>query len=201
MDGSVHFIGYKLSLGGQVAGWLVDNAAGQDEKIKFTKYVKCLSFAPNTNLFASASADGTILLSKLSIVPTSNAFLDDCMMEESDDGISSMSKGGTVNLSVEHVKSLHLKGPVEALCFVNHGDTLCFYERDTSYLAYFDVNHGDFQLSKYSLNGCKCHTIPCICYTCKESNYLLSFVFFVPHLTPSILVSIIYGIISRYRWI
>jgi len=56
------------------------------------------------------------------------------------------------NVKIEKLKSFHFIGAVEALCFVNKGRSLCLYERDTSYLTYFDLND-EYKMTKYSLNG------------------------------------------------
>jgi Uncharacterized archaeal coiled-coil protein len=161
MDGSVHLIAYnhkvveEESLGQRrmmMRGWILD-VVGAEQKIKFAKYVKCLAFAPDSNVLASASADGTILLTKITATTTTrtmdDGYEDSVMMEEVDDSVT------TGAISLEQIKSIHLKGGVEALCFVNGGNTLCFYERDTSYLAYLDVKGEDFKITKHSLNGGK----------------------------------------------
>ena len=120
---------------GRVEAWLAQSG------IKYTKYIKSLAFSQQ-GLLASASADGTVQVSKIN-VPNKDDTDDDTMMDED------------TNASiVEQVKSLHLSGAVECVCFVNEGNTLCLYERDTSYLAYFDMKD-DFKITQYSLNGGK----------------------------------------------
>lgn len=134
MDGSVHLIQYKMNMG-RVEAWLMQSG------IKYTKYIKSLAFSQQ-GLLASASADGTVQVSKIN-VPNKDDSDDDTMMDED------------TNASiVEQVKSLHLSGAVECVCFVNDGNTLCLYERDTSYLAYFDMKD-DFKMTQFSLNGGK----------------------------------------------
>lgn len=58
---------------------------------------------------------------------------------EDDDEIMDSDVDNTYT-KIELIKSLHMKGAVEAVCFVNGGDKLCINKRDTSYmyLAYFD---------------------------------------------------------------
>jgi len=133
MDGTVHLIGYKLALGRVVATLI----SGND--IKFTKYVKSLAWSPSKNMLASASADGTVVLTNVKL---GNSEDDDEMM----DG------GENYSTILEPVKSFHLSGAVETLCFVNDGNVLCLYERETSVLTYFDLND-DFAATSHSLNG------------------------------------------------
>lgn len=91
---------------------------------KHGKYVKNLTWSPSAPLLASASADGTVMLHK---VETENDF------------------------ELKVVEKLHLDGAVEALCFLDNGDTLCCYNRGTSYLSYFHLNDGCKHI-KHSLN-------------------------------------------------
>ena len=149
MDGTVHLIGYGYQTSTRrVDAWTLKVVSG--EKIKFTKYVKSLAFAPNSGLLASSSADGTVQLTRVTLV---NAEDDD---EDMDGGNADANtdEGQSKNAKVELVNSLHLTGAVETVCFVNDGRTLCLYERETSYLSYFDLKD-DFKMTKYSLNGCK----------------------------------------------
>jgi WD40 repeat protein len=57
-----------------------------------------------------------------------------------------------MTVSIDVIKTMHFNDAVEAMCFVNNGDTLCCYIRGTSYLSYFDLKDG-FKVSKMSLNG------------------------------------------------
>ena len=152
MDGTVHLIGYgygyQTSTGStrRVHAWTLKVVSG--EKIKFSKYVKSLAFAPNSGLLASSSADGTVQLTRVTLV---NAEDGD---EDMDGADANTDEGQSKKAKVELVNSLHLTGAVETVCFVNDGRTLCLYERETSYLSYFDLKD-DFKMTKYSLNGCK----------------------------------------------
>lgn len=103
--------------------------AKSDTDIKHRKYVKCLSWSPAEPILASASADGTVQITRVS-----------------HDGTSEPD-----SVSLDVVKSLHFDGAVECLCFVD-ARTLCCYVRDTSYLSYFDMEE-DFKQTKCSLNA------------------------------------------------
>jgi len=151
MDGTVHLIGYayqsSTSTGmRRLDAWTLKVVSG--ENIKFNKYVKSLAFAPNSGLLASSSADGTVQLTRVTLV--NNAEDGDEDMDCGD--ANATNEGQSKNAKVELVNSLHLTGAVETVCFVNDGNTLCLYERETSYLSYFDLND-DFKMTKYSLNG------------------------------------------------
>lgn len=153
MDGTVHLIGYGYQTSTstrRVDAWTLKIVSG--EKIKFTKYVKSLAFAPNSGLLASSSADGTVQLTRVTLV---NAEDGDEDMDGGDANTDDdTDEGQSKNAKVELVNSLHLTGAVETVCFVNDGNALCLYERETSYLSYFDLKD-DFKMTKYSLNGCK----------------------------------------------
>lgn len=113
--------------------------------ILHSKYVKTICWSPSSPILASASADGTVQLTR---VGGEDEFLN------VDGKIS-----GKVTMEV--VQSMHFDGPVEAMCFLNDGDTLCCYARGTCYLSYFDLKDGCKQ-TKCSLNGgCEyCNSIP-----------------------------------------
>lgn len=113
--------------------------------ILHSKYVKTICWSPSSPILASASADGTVQLTR---VGGEDEFLN------VDGKIS-----GKVTMEV--VQSMHFDGPVEAMCFLNDGDTLCCYVRGTCYLSYFDLKDGCKQ-TKCSLNGgCEyCNSIP-----------------------------------------
>ena len=102
--------------------------------IKHTRYVKTVCWSPSAPILASASADGTVQLTLVG----DGAFL------------SGESFSGRV--SMEIIQSMHFDSPVEAMCFLNDGSTLCCYVRGTSYLSYFDLKD-EFKQTKYSLNG------------------------------------------------
>jgi WD40 repeat protein len=146
MDGSVHLIGYKLVFG-KVKAWALNIVSG--DKIKCTKYVKSLAFAPKSGLLASASADGTVQITRITLLVDNDNDDDD-----DDDDMEGGAESLFMNASVEMVNSLHLAGAVETVCFVNGGDILCLYERETSYLSYFDLKN-NFKMTKHSVNGCK----------------------------------------------
>lgn len=134
MDGSVEFIEYGSGVGSDSAGGassggmgarvLKITGGGDDSDsgsaaIKHIKYVKLVAFSSSSPLLASASADGTIQLTK----------------------VGQPDEGG--NVTIEKVQTMHLPGAVEAMCFLDGGDTLCCYARDTPYLSYFDLSDGD----------------------------------------------------------
>jgi WD40 repeat protein len=97
--------------------------------IKHTRYVKTLCWSPSEPILASASADGTVQLTCVGNV-----------------------NNETMTVSIDVIKTMHFNDAVEAMCYVNNGDTLCCYIRGTSYLSYFDLKDG-FKVSKMSLNG------------------------------------------------
>ena len=124
MDGSVKIINCGL-----------DNWEDCSERVlnsfKHEKYVKTVCWSPSEPIIASASADGTVKLHRVGNVP--NMF-------------------DSTELPVQSIQSMHFAAPVEAMCFVNKGNSLCCYVRGTSYLTYFDLIDGCKQ-TKYSLNG------------------------------------------------
>jgi len=126
MDGSVTIIhcGLDLEVGEKRVLY----------RFKHEKYVKTICWSPSEPIIASASADGTIKLHRLGSLPTSFEGRD------------------SSELSLEAIQSMHFDGPVEAMCFVDNGNSLCCYVRGTSYLTYFDLTDG-YKQSKYSLNG------------------------------------------------
>ncbi len=152
MDGSVFLVGYKMVFGGKVEATLLKTDSSS--QIKYTKYVKALAWPPSQNILASSSADGTVQLSKI-ILPSDDG--DEAM--DTDENMMNANNEVTA-VTVEQIKSLHMTGAVEALCFVNDGNVLCLYERETSVLTYFDLKD-DFSVTTHSLNGCKCFIISC----------------------------------------
>mmetsp|Transcript_4959 Transcript_4959/g.6860 ORF Transcript_4959/g.6860 Transcript_4959/m.6860 type:complete len:443 (+) Transcript_4959:45-1373(+) len=126
MDGSVSIIHCGLDL--------EDSANRVLYSFKHEKYVKTICWSPSEQLVASASADGTIKLHRVGNVPN---------MFDGSDGDE---------FSSELIQSFHFDGPVEAMCFVDEGNSLCCYVRETSYLTYFDLKE-EYKQSKYSLNG------------------------------------------------
>ena len=146
MDGSVHLIGYHIVLG-RVEAWLLNITSAT--KIKFGKYVKSLAWSPYADVLASASADGTVQISKITLVAAADEDDDD---DEDEDEAMEGSEDSSKGVVVDQIKSLHLSGAVEAVCFVNDGDTLCLFERETFYLSYFDLKD-ECKMTKFSLNG------------------------------------------------
>ena len=128
MDGSV-----KLSYGASLDDLdqtinSVDRLLKSDNDIKHKKYVKTICWSPTESILASASADGTIQLTKIGFVDKEKS-----------------------TVSLEVLKSMHFDCAVESMCFVN-GNTLCCYVRGTSYLSYFDLKD-NYKQTKVSLNG------------------------------------------------
>lgn len=99
--------------------------------VRHQKYVKNICWSPanaTASILASASADGTVSLHKLN-----------------SDG------GDDDEYEPEVLENLHLTGAVEAMCFLDEGNTLCCYTRGTSYLSYFHLDDG-CKMIKHSLN-------------------------------------------------
>lgn len=126
MDGSVtiSYCGFDLE----------DGVKRVLSTFKHEKYVKTICWSPSEPIIASASADGTIKLHRVGNVPST--------FDGSDNS----------ELSVEALQSMHFDNPVECMCFVDNGNSLCCYVRGTSYLTYFDLKDG-YKQTKYSLNG------------------------------------------------
>lgn len=128
MDGSIRLASCDKSDEGASGADLVLRTVEGLEVKKHEKYVKTLCWSPSAPILASASADGTVRLTKVG-------------------GFS----GGS-HVSIEEIHSMHFDGPVEAMCFLDNGDKLCCYVRGTSYLSYFDLKDGCKQ-TKVTLNG------------------------------------------------
>jgi WD40 repeat protein len=101
-----------------------------DAVIGHSRYVKTVCWSPTEPILASASADGTVQLTRVSDVDVESC----------------------TTASIEMIKSIHFDGPVESMCYLNDGNTLCCYVRGTSYLSYLDLRD-NFKLRKVSLNG------------------------------------------------
>ena len=127
MDGSVKLAYCGLDIDAPKDRLL--KSTGDGKGIKHGKYVKTICWSPSEPVVASASADGTVQLTRVGDVN---------------------SEAGTVTLEV--VQSIHLDGAVEAMAFVDNGNKLCCYVRGTSYLSYFDLRD-EYKQSKMSLNG------------------------------------------------
>ncbi len=149
MDGSVHFIEFSF-LSGKINASLM-NFVGE-ERIKYSKYVKSIAWSENQSIVASSSADGTAILSKITIVDEEDETMGGDDADADVDMSLNTSYVSTKQVRVEKLKSFHFKGVVETLCFVKESTSLCMYERDTSYLTYFDMND-EYKMSKCSLNG------------------------------------------------
>ena len=145
MDGSVVLIQYDTSHAGLQAKIIPST-------IKHSKYVKQVAWSPTDNIFASASADGTVQVHKV------------------------LWNGMDDDIKVEKVQTLNLSGAVEALCFAH--DHLCCYARGTPYLSYFDLGK-DFAQTKINLNqgpgnaGFADHVSFCVLdMACKDDKFL-----------------------------
>jgi len=96
--------------------------------VKHGKYIKTLQWSPtkhgNMSILASAAADGTLFLSKID----------------------------EYELSVSSMEQLRFDGPVEALCFLEHGSILCVHARGTTYLSYFYIDE-ECKQKKFTLNA------------------------------------------------
>lgn len=164
MDGSVKFAGYdhsnqKLTLQLLNTQQLEkDTRAAKAAPIKHGKYVKYVVWSPSEPILASASADGTVRLTK--VLSTSWGNTDEVLsamsmdeeknydlMDDEDDNSNNQKE-----IITEHILTLYLSGPVEAMTFLNNGDILCCYARGASYLSYFDLRD-NCKLMKYSING------------------------------------------------
>lgn len=131
MDGSVKLIEYGAGVGeADGTGGMGARALkiiGEETAVKHAKYVKTLAFSKSASLLASASADGGIQLTKVG--------------QPDEEG----------NVTIEKVQTMHLPGAVEAMCFLDDGDTLCCYARNTPYLSYFHLKDGA-QQTKVTVN-------------------------------------------------
>lgn len=105
MDGSLAVLTYSIvGLGGGL------EIQPLQVSVKHAKYVKSMTWSPTGQpILATASADGTIALSKIQ-------------------------QG-----KMETMTTLHLPGPVETLCFSEDGKLLFCYTRGTPYLSSFNL--------------------------------------------------------------
>jgi len=117
MDGAVSILRYSNT----------DEIQLLQSNIKHGKYIKSLHWSPtkygHTSILASASADGTLFLSKV---------------DEDTSRIYTM-------------EQLRFDGPLEAFCFLDHGSILCVHVRGTTYLSYFYIEQ-NFKQKKLTLN-------------------------------------------------
>lgn len=134
MDGNIHLVVYQKLITGDIRVITETKSA-----VQHNKYAKTLSWGAiqgdGSQLLASGSADGTIRLSKVTLETV-----------ETDDDDEA------IQLTVETLKTFHLKGTIEATAFVNDGNTLVWYERDTPFLTYLNIQK-DYEIVTYSLNG------------------------------------------------
>lgn len=127
MDGNVKLMQYDLL--SKTVSALNVNVVGGASVMKHGKYVKDMAWSPNAPILATACAEGNLFLTKVN-------FPDEM---------------GSVD--VERLQTLHLPGDgIEALCFLNGGDTLCCFSRGTSYISYFDLKDNCKQ-TRQSVNG------------------------------------------------
>mmetsp|Transcript_60457 Transcript_60457/g.179113 ORF Transcript_60457/g.179113 Transcript_60457/m.179113 type:complete len:266 (-) Transcript_60457:161-958(-) len=130
MDGSVRLVEFGTGLNGASgigARPLICAAGG----IKHGKYVKCLAWSPSAPLLATGSADGAVQLTKVLGQPED--------------------RGNTSEIRLENVRTMHLPGAIEAMCFLDNGNTLVCYARETPYLSYFDLTD-ECKQTKYNVN-------------------------------------------------
>jgi WD40 repeat protein len=105
-------------------------SGNDDPAIRHSRYVRAVCWSPTEPVLASASADGTVQLTRVADVDA-----------------------GSSTASIEIVKSLHFDGPVESMCYLNDGRALCCYVRGTPYLSYLDLRDDGCKLRRVSLNG------------------------------------------------
>lgn len=139
MDGSVHFIGYSVWMG-KIRAWNMRVVKGQ--AVKFSKYVKGIAWSSIESIVACSSSDGTAKMIKISI---SSDPKKENSMDLDYDLVADC-------VTLEEIRSFHFNGAIESVCFVKDGTMLVMYERDTSYLTYFDLKD-DFKVTTYSVNG------------------------------------------------
>jgi WD40 repeat protein len=104
MDGSFQVLSYTTGLNGLEIEPLQVSA-------KHAKYVKSMVWSPTEPTLATASADGTIILSKV----------------QQD--------------KMETITTLHFPGTVETVCFSEDGKSLFCYTRGTPYLSQFSLEN------------------------------------------------------------
>jgi WD40 repeat protein len=104
MDGSLQVLSYKNAAG---SGGL--EIEPLQVTAKHAKYVKDMAWSPTEPILATASADGTITVSRV----------------QQD--------------KMETITTLHLPGTVETVCFSENGKSLFCYTRGTPYLSQFSL--------------------------------------------------------------
>ena len=149
MDGSVSVYVYDW-LTGQ---GLTIQGSGQIPT-KHEKYVKKVAWKKKNGaadddgllLLASASADGTVQIHKVTVKEN--------LVEEAhedDDNNNSNHHQQQLQISVTHQETFHFNGAVEALCFVRDRYLVC-YARETPYLMVFDTVD-NYSIRKINLNS------------------------------------------------
>lgn len=128
MDGSVSLVTYNTQNGKLTA---------QKQQIEtlqtHKKYVKNVKWSPNHELLATSCANGDINVYK---VESSSMMTEDSALDNF--------------VTVYHMRSLHLPGPVESLCFASD-NTLLAHARGTAYLTQFDLSK-DYLATEINLN-------------------------------------------------
>jgi WD40 repeat protein len=122
MDGSVTLVGFGTGVGSLHASKLTSSHV-----LKCTRYIKGVIWSPTEPILAAASADGTVIVAKVSNLQD------------------------TSHVSVDVLQTLHLAGTPESICFSGDGSKLICFIRDTPYLSYFDLEN-QFELTKINLN-------------------------------------------------
>lgn len=128
MDGNVWVHAYEL-----VTGQGLKITASSKIPTKHGKYVKKVAWN-SAGLLASASADGTVQVHKVTL---------DVDYTKDDDSAH--------QLTVKSLEKLHLSGAVEAMCFVQDQYLVC-YAREKPYLLVFDSQE-EFAIRKINLNS------------------------------------------------
>lgn len=115
---------------------------------KHVKYIRNIAWSTKEPVFATSSADGCIYLYKVEMQDD-----DTIMMTMSDDEHNNNNdndeENTNVSLTASIMDSLHLSGPIEAMCFVE--DFLICHVRGTPYLTFFDLSN-NMKQTKINLN-------------------------------------------------
>lgn len=178
MDGSIHFATYDRASQQQLQPNAANNltfrslinsqvietnpfdsssSATTLHTIKHGKYVKNLVWSPSEPILASASADGTVRLTKIISISGKNMTNTPplaAMSIDEDEERDYRSNNTPPDIVTKPIVTLHLPGPVEAMTFLDNGNILCCYVRGMSYLSYFDLRD-DCKQTKHSINGGK----------------------------------------------